>query len=114
MSVEDKKLEKFCEVISDEVVSSTVFHVDNNGNLVFTAPFFESGGAAPWYIWDEFFSKDYERHLLNKSVGLNLIKDCIKFKHDYLSFDQIQKMMPYIYRMVSEKTIKKSKKYSEK
>jgi hypothetical protein len=110
--VKDKKLEKYCDVISDAIVSNTFFDGIFSTSLFFSPPYFD-GASVSWDIWDEFFSKDYEGHLINGSVGLDMIKDYIK-EYYSLSDEQSQKMMPYIYRKVSEDTIKKSKKYSEK
>lgn len=109
----DKRLKILVQTIADEIVDNTHFiktsDVDQQ-RLDYFPPFFGHSGSIYWGVWYDFFEMEYEQHLINHSIGLDLITDYIINK-GYLKESEVSKLMPYIYRELKVKTIKKSKKY---
>jgi len=109
----DKRLKILIQTIVDEIVDGTkfikTFDTDKQ-RLDYFPPFFKHDGGIYWSIWETFFESEYECHYINQSVGLELITNYIINK-GYLKESEVNKLIPYIYRELKVKTIKKSKKY---
>ncbi len=105
----DKKVKILVDTITDTAISNTTFRRED-WYLIYHPPFFKWHQGVEWFVWEGFYEKDYEEHLLNQSSGLEMIKDYF-IEQGILKESDIDKLMPYLYRSLRDKTFKAAKKY---